>query len=134
MDGGEFVRVDRRMPEPLTNGCQRMIEPDDIERMLIACARRQRDLTYAEALREFGLRFTRPRMRELCRVLAIVDERARERGEPHLAVLVVRASDRLPGDGWWASRSRYFGETAGEAATHYVRRLQQRVFVYWKKH
>ena len=45
--------------------------------------------------------FQRPKMRALCKVLAYVDDEAEARGEPELAVLVVRQSDGLPGQGWW---------------------------------
>ena len=40
-------------------------------------------------------------MRALCKVLAVVDDEAAALGEPGLAVLVVRQSDGLPGQGWW---------------------------------
>ena len=43
-------------------------------------------------------------MRQLCKVLGIFDEDAAARGEPELAVLVVRQSDGLPGQGWWVER------------------------------
>ena len=36
-------------------------------------------------------------------MLGAVDDEAAERGEPELAVLVVRQSDGLPGQGWWVA-------------------------------
>ena len=42
-------------------------------------------------------------MRALCKTLGAVDEEAAARGEPELAVLVVRQSDGLPGQGWWVA-------------------------------
>ena len=44
-----------------------------------------------------------PRCGQLCKTLGAVDEEAAARGEPELAVLVVRQSDGLPGQGWWVS-------------------------------
>jgi hypothetical protein len=40
-------------------------------------------------------------MRALCTTLGRVDRAGAARGEPGLAVLVVRQSDKLPGAGWW---------------------------------
>ncbi len=102
-----------------------------IEQLLVQCAKCQTDISYSEALAALGTQFTRPRMRELCRVLGEVEAKAKENGEPELAVLVVRGSDRLPGDGWWAGRTSYRGDWAGEKAEKYVRRLQQKAFKYW---
>ena len=109
------------------------IHVESVEQLLIQCAKDGTDISYSEALTALGTRFTRPKMRQLCRVLGEVEERARENGEPELAVLVVRASDRMPGDGWWASRKSYCGEWTGEQAAKYVRRLQQKAFKYWSK-
>ena len=50
-------------------------------------------------------------MRALCKVLAFVDDEAEERGEPELAVLVVRQSDGLPGQGWWVGGAKKHGYT-----------------------
>ncbi len=58
-----------------------------------------------------GHHFTRPKMRALCKVLAYVDDEAEERGEPELAVLVVRQSDGLPGQGWWVGGAKKHGYT-----------------------
>jgi hypothetical protein len=66
-------------------------------------------------------------MRALCKVLAFVDDEAEERGEPELAVLVVRQSDGLPGQGWWvggAKKHGYTGLWEGPKATRLIRKLQ----------
>ena len=75
-------------------------------------------------------------MRALCKVLGAVDEEAAKRGEPELAVLVVRQSDGLPGQGWWvaggASDHDYSGLWEGPQARALVGRLQARAFDYWR--
>ena len=108
-----------------------MIQMESLEQLLIQCAKSRTDISYSEALIAVGRRFTRPKMRELCRVLSGIEERSRRNGEPELAVLVVRGSDRMPGDGWWAGRTNYRGEWTGEQAEKYVRRLQRKAFKYW---
>jgi hypothetical protein len=108
-----------------------MFEAEAVEQLLIDCAKRGVDISYSEALMALGCRFSRPKMRELCRVLGEVEKRAKENGEPELAVLVVRGSDRLPGDGWWTGRTSYHGDWTGEQAAKYVRRLQKKAFQFW---
>ena len=108
-----------------------MFQVEAVEQLLIQCARSGVDISYSEALLALGYRFSRPKMRELCKVLCEVEKRARENGEPELAVLVVRSSDRLPGDGWWTGRKSYHGEWTGEQAEKYVRRLQKKAFDFW---
>jgi hypothetical protein len=103
-----------------------------VEALLISCAKAGQDISYSEALMVLGYRFSRPKMRSLCVVLASVDARAKARGEPELAVLVVRESDRLPGQGWWVGRTSYKGLWEGPDATKYIRRIQQRAFRYWR--
>ena len=75
-------------------------------------------------------------MRALCAILGHVDEAGARRGEPELAVLVVRQSDGLPGQGWWASggaRSRgYRGPWEGPEARRFIERVQAESFAYWK--
>ena len=83
-----------------------------------------------------GHHFTRPKMRALCKVLGVVDDEAAERGEPELAVLVVRQSDGLPGQGWWvaggAANHGYEGLWEGPEAKKLVKRLQGQAFDYWR--
>jgi len=109
-----------------------MFNVELVEHLLIECAKLEVDISYSDALVALGTPFTRPKMRKLCRVLGEVDARASENGEPELAVLVVRTSDRLPGDGWWASRTSYRGERTGEQAEKYVRRHQRKAYKYWR--
>lgn len=91
-------------------------------------------ISYSGLLHRLGLRFTRPKMRTLCRTLDRIDEQGRAQGEPGLAVLVVREGDGLPGQGWWidhARRTGYAGAWIGPGAAAEVRREQQVVFAYW---
>lgn len=96
-------------------------------------AKQGKQLSYSEALAHLGYQFSRPKMRALCATLGAVDERAAQRGEPELAVLVTRASDKLPGQGWWLDRHDYQGSWTGPEAEAYIRKLQQRAFAYWGK-
>ena len=74
-------------------------------------------------------------MRAVCKTLDAIDAAAPAAGEPELAVLVVRESDRLPGQGWWtgaAQRYGYQGEWTGPDAARLVARLQGKAFDYWQ--
>ncbi len=104
---------------------------DRIEGLLQDAARDGRDISYSEMLLNLGMRFSRPKMRALCHVLDEVDRRATTRGEPALAPLVVRESDRLPGQGWWIGRTDYAGEWTGPAARAYLREIQTGIFGHW---
>lgn len=102
---------------------------------LITAARDSRAISYSELLGTLGHRFTRPKMRALCRTLECIDEDALGAGEPELAVLVVRESDRLPGQGWWTGAARrhdHCGPWEGPAAAALVRRVQARAFERWQ--
>lgn len=85
-------------------------------------------------LARLGHRFTRPKMRALCRTLDAIDTAGRAAGEPQLAVLVVRESDGLPGQGWWTERVSWGDETpwAGPEAHALVRGLQRAAFDWWR--
>lgn len=98
---------------------------------LIDAARQGLALSYSELLNLLGERFTRPRMRALCRTLDRIDAEGAAVGEPPLAVLVVRESDGLPGQGWWTGRHDWEGAWTGDAATAHVRAEQRRAFAYW---
>lgn len=104
-----------------------------IRALLIEAAREGRALSYSEILGQLGFRFTRPKMRSLCRTLDAIDADGRAAGEPELAVLVVRESDRLPGQGWWTGRTDYTGEWTGAPAMRFVEHLQAKAFVYWQE-
>ena len=105
-----------------------------VRALLIAAARAQSALSYSEILGQLGHRFTRPKMRALCKTLDAIDSAGAALGEPGLAVLVVRESDRLPGQGWWVgSEARgYAGSWVGAEALAHVQALQQRVFEFWR--
>lgn len=109
-------------------------DPQQVRLILVASATAGEAITYSEVLNALGHEFTRPKMRALCKVLALIDDEAAERGEPELAVLVVRQSDGLPGQGWWigsAARHVYGGLWTGPEAERLVKRLQQQAFDYW---
>jgi hypothetical protein len=93
-------------------------------------------LSYGELLERLGYSFSRPKMRALCKILGAVDEDAAARGEPELAVLVVRQSDGLPGQGWWVSgggRQRgYEGLWEGPDAARFIRGVQAETFAWWQ--
>lgn len=112
------------------------IDADHVEALLQASARAGQAMTYGEVLAAVGLGFSRPKMRALCKLLDDIDAAARGRGEPELAVLVVRQSDGLPGQGWWlGGRPRadgYAGPWEGPEAAAYVRRVQRETFDFWK--
>lgn len=104
--------------------------------LLIAAARTGEAVSYSQLLQELGHRFTRPKMRALCKTLDVIDREGALAGEPELAVLVVRESDRLPGQGWWigaAASRNYAGSWTGPEAEALVRAIQQRVFAYWQE-
>lgn len=120
-------------PEQPTPLWQRLFDIDQIESLLQASAREGRPISYAETLNCLGMDFSRPKMRALCIALGEVDRRAREKRQPELAVLVVRASDKLPGAGWWIDRVDYKGASEGAKAAAFIDRLQAKTFSYWKK-
>jgi hypothetical protein len=113
-----------------------LADPAEVRAILIASAQAGEAISYSEVLGLLGHHFTRPKMRQLCKVLAYVDDEAEERGEPELAVLVVRQSDGLPGQGWWvggAKKHRYTGLWEGPAAMKLVRKVQRQAFEFWSR-
>ena len=115
---------------------ERLADPEEVRTHLVAAARAGVALTYAELLEHLGYRFSRPKMRQLCVVLADVDRDAAERGEPELAVLVVRQSDGIPGQGWWVgggARDRgYLGPWQGPEAARFIASVQAEAFAFWQ--
>ncbi|HVL78046.1 MAG TPA: ribose-phosphate pyrophosphokinase [Sphingomicrobium sp.] len=112
-----------------------LADPREVRAILIAAAKAGEAVTYAEMLAMLGHAFSRPKMRQLCKVLAHVDDDAAARGEPELAVLVVRQSDGLPGQGWWIGGARahgYAGLWQGQQAEALIRRLHGQAFDYWR--
>ena len=112
-----------------------LASPEEVRAHLIAAARAGTALSYGELLEQLGYRFSRPKMRALCTILAAIDEAAEGAGEPELAGLVVRQADGLPGQGWWVGsweKHRHKGDWEGPEAHRLVKRLQQKAFRYWK--
>ncbi len=97
------------------------------------CAREGRSISYSELLLNLGFRFTRPKMRAVCKTLDAIDQLNASESAPALAVLVVREGDGLPGQGWWTGRTDYQGQWTGPEAQAHVGRLQAAVFAYWAK-
>ena len=111
-----------------------LADPAEVRSILIASAQAGQAISYSEVLELLGHRFSRPKMRQLCKVLAYVDDEAEERGEPELAVLVVRQSDGLPGQGWWVGGAKTHGYTGlwqGPKAAKLIRKIQQQAFEHW---
>jgi hypothetical protein len=111
-----------------------LAEPEEVRLHLVAAARAGVALSYGELLEQLGYRFSRPKMRALCTILSSVDERAALQGEPELAVLVVRQSDGIPGQGWWlGARSRgYDGPWEGPEAKAFILGVQRETFAWWQ--
>lgn len=110
-------------------------DAEEVRAHLIAAAAAGHALSYSELLEHLGYGFSRPKMRALCKTLGVVDEDAAARGEPELAVLVVRQSDGLPGQGWWVAGGGrthgYEGPWDGPKAARFIRKLQQKTFDHW---
>ena len=117
------------MAEPLA-------DHDEVRAHLVAAAKAGVALSYGELLEHLGYRFSRPKMRALCAMLGDIDRDAGARGEPELAVLVVRQSDAIPGQGWWVAgggRTRgYEGPWEGPEAARFVRAVQGETFAFWQ--
>lgn len=103
-----------------------------IKAILEQCGREGRAISYSELLLNLGFRFTRPKMRAVCKTLDKIDQITAEEGTPALAVLVVREGDGLPGQGWWTGRTDYQGEWTGPHAHDHITMLQDAVFAYWQ--
>jgi hypothetical protein len=115
-----------------------LAEPEEVRLHLVAAAKAGVALSYGELLGRLGYAFSRPKMRALCVILGAVDEAGATLGEPELAVLVVRQSDGLPGQGWWvagAARARgYEGPWEGPEARRFVAAVQAETFAWWQSH
>jgi hypothetical protein len=109
-----------------------------VRSLLIEAARAGEPYSYSGLLNDLGHRFTRPKMRALMKTLGAIDEAGFAAGEPELAVLVVRESDGLPGQGWWtgghALALGHDGAWEGPKARALVKRLQAKAFRYWRAH
>ncbi len=113
-----------------------LAEPEEVRAHLIAAAAAGEPITYAGLLELLGHPFSRPRMRQLCALLGEADAIGAALGEPPLAVLVVRQSDGLPGQGWWIAAARehdHAGPWEGPEARAFVTALQQEAFRFWSE-
>src|SRR3954469_19549446 len=111
-----------------------LADPAEVRAILVASAKAGEAISYSEVLALLGHDFTRPKMRALCKVLGVIDDEAAELGEPELAVLVVRQSDRLPGQGWWiggAKKHGYTGLWEGPKAARLIKKLHKQAFEFW---
>ncbi|NJM49784.1 MAG: ribose-phosphate pyrophosphokinase [Sphingomonadales bacterium] len=106
---------------------------DAVRSLLQEAAQKGQVFSYSEMLMLLGYSFSRPKMRNLCKVLDAVDAAARGAGEPELACLVVREEDGLPGQGWWLARHDFVGEFESHAARRYLKEVQQSAFEYWQE-
>jgi hypothetical protein len=117
------------MAEPLA-------DHDEVRAHLVAAAKAGVALSYGELLEHLGYRFSRPKMRALCVMLGDIDRAAAARGEPEFAVLVVRQSDGIPGQGWWVagggSTRGYQGPWEGPEAARFIRQVQCETFAFWQ--
>lgn len=124
--------IEEFFDEPVLAGAP-LFDIDLIERLLQESAANEKAVSYSELLLILGYRFTRPKMRALCKVLDEVDRRGFARGEPELAALVVREGDGLPGQGWWVGRRDYAGQYTGSEAQVFLSRIQRKAFSYWSR-
>jgi hypothetical protein len=111
-----------------------LADPAEVRAILVASAQAGQAISYSEVLGLLGHHFSRPKMRQLCKVLGYVDDEAAARGEPELAVLVVRQSDGLPGQGWWIAGAKRHGHTGlweGPKAARLIRKIQAQTFEHW---
>jgi hypothetical protein len=107
---------------------------DLIRSLLISAAAKKKMISYSELLMLLGYRFTRPKMRAICKVLDRIDHMGALSDEPELAALVVRESDGLPGQGWWIGRADYAGPWTGSEARAYLSNIQAMAFAHWQPH
>ena len=113
---------------------QPVLDVAQVEQVLRHAAKARRTVSYGEALRLLDRSFSRALVRQLCRVLGEVDDRALARGQPELAVLVVRKADGMPGEGYFATARRH-GELDAPRDHPQVRAIveqrQAEAFRYW---
>ena len=110
-----------------------MVDLDRLERVLIQAARERRPVTYGQLLAYFGWKVTQVTVGALCRDLGRVDARHRGEDWPDLACLVVRKSDGMPGEGYFASlraEGAYDGPSIGPPAARLVRARQARAHAW----
>ncbi|WP_084506732.1 hypothetical protein [Geminicoccus roseus] len=102
------------------------LDPERLERILVAAAGEGRSVTYRQVLDMFGHRVGSGTVGHLCRVLGVVDRARAARGLPELACLVVRSTDGMPGAGYFAAED----PAGAEARALLVTRRQQAAFAW----
>ncbi len=107
-----------------------MLDADQLEQVLIQAARGGHTVSYRALLAMGGRRVGPNNVRALMRVLGEVCRRMEARGEPDLACLVVRESDGLPGEGYFAAEAERGDVLAGSRRAR-VTRAQEAAFAYW---
>lgn len=110
-----------------------MVDLDSLEHRLLAAALAGRPVTYGELLAFFERRVAPINVRALCRDLGRVCERIEAEGGPDLACLVVRASDGLPGAGYFQALREaglYDGPDSGPEAVRFVEEAQHQARRY----
>ena len=110
-----------------------MVDLDRLERVLVRAARERRPLTYGQLLAYFGLRVGRVTVGALCRDLGRMERHRAPDDWPDLACLVVRKSDGLPGEGYFAglrAEGAYDGPSKGPEAAAALRARQERAFAW----
>ncbi len=121
--------------QPVAADAHALGDAPRIRTMLEDAARARRWISYSDLLGQLGFRFTRPKMRALCKTLERVDSLCAADGQPDLAVLVVREADGLPGQGWWtggtALSQGYTGAWEGAEAMRFIKDQQRVAFDYW---
>jgi len=113
-----------------------VVDLELLEARLLAAAAAGEAVTYGELLAFFERRVTPITVRALCRDIGRVDQRIALAGGPELACLVVRASDGLPGAGyfrWQREQGRYAGPDSGPEAIAFVAAAQARARRYARR-
>jgi hypothetical protein len=120
---------------PLAFAVMALFPVDELEALLILRAKTGKAISYGEVFHWFALPFQRFQVGQLCAALEEVDRLQRGHGRPDLAVLVVRQSDGIPGQGWWLSKNKadWDGPIEGADAARFVRGIQQQAFDYWDR-
>ncbi len=108
-----------------------MLDAEQLEGILQDAAREQRTLSYRALLAMGGRRVGPNNVRALMRVLTEVCRRSEARGEPDLACLVVRESDGLPGEGYFAAEAERGGPVLASRRAR-VKAAQEVAFAFWQ--
>ena len=133
--GGPSISDVHPLGDPPAEDASVLADVGTIRALLVEAARAGEAVSYSALLLRLGLHFTRPKMRALCRTMDAIDRAGVAAGEPGLAVLVVRESDGLPGQGWWMSHASiegHVGDWTGPAAQALVTTVQRRAFRFWR--